>query len=154
MARVAQLLFLAIVAFFVITEGVPWIRQWVEGVSPEKLEGRADPSLDPSGYCVHLAHQAGAFVARELRSVAPPPADVSSWWDAGDEMESRVRTAETACSCAGDACKVASRALGEIRTLVEEANRLLHGEPGVVPNFARRQEEIDVLLEQARIETR
>lgn len=154
MARVAQLLFLAIVAFFVITEGVPRIRQWVEGVSPEKVKGRADPSLDPSGYCVHLAHQAGASVARELRSVAPPPADVSGWWDAGDEIESRVRTAETACSCASDACTAASRALGEIRALVEEANRLLQGETGVVPNFARRLDEIDVLLERARVETK
>lgn len=154
MRRIIQAVLLLLVAYFGITRGIPWVRSWVDSVTQEKIEGRTDPSLDPSGYCVHLATQASALVTRQLRDLAPPPADASSWTDAGDEIESRIRTAEDACTCPGDACEVAMEALAGIRGLVAEANRVLLGEFGVAPNFARRQEEIDVLLEQARVLSR
>jgi hypothetical protein len=152
--KLVQLVLLVAVAYFGITRGLPWVRNWVDSVTQEKIEGRTDPSLDATGYCVHLAHQAGAFVSRELRDLSPPPADSTRWVDAADEIEERVRSAENACSCPSDACEVATQALLQIRDLVAEANRILLGDTGLAPNFARRQEEIDALLEQARVHSR
>jgi hypothetical protein len=154
MGRVIRLVVLVIVAYFAITQGLPWVRDRVEGVTEDKIEGRADPSLEPAGYCVHLAHQAGAFVTRELREVAPPPAEHLNWIDAADDIEQRIGEAEKACSCPSDACTAATEALGEIRGLVAEANRLVQGDSRVLPNFSERQEMIDVLLERARVLSR
>jgi hypothetical protein len=151
-ARVVKLLVVVVVLYFGVTQGLPWIRQRVEGVTQDKVEGRPDPSLDADDYCVRLAHQASAFVGQELRVLAPPPAENSGWVNAADDIERYVREAENACSCPEDACEVAGEALSQIRSLVADANDVLHGDTALVLDFARRQEEIDALLEQARVD--
>jgi hypothetical protein len=150
MARIVRWLVVALLLFFGITEGLPWIRGWVEGITEDKVTGRPTGVIDDASMCVHLAHRVSAFAGQEIGRVTTPPTDSPAWVEATYEIRDRIGDADRACTCPSSACDKARQALAELRGLVDDVDRLIGGDARLVGTLARRQEQIDVLLEQAR----
>ncbi|MDH3211666.1 MAG: hypothetical protein OEM05_04190 [Myxococcales bacterium] len=151
MIRVIQLLFLALLLFFVLTEGIPYIRDRVEGITPAKVSGREIEGSSESATCVRLAHQVNAYVNQQVVAASEPPGDPGLWGDSLGRIENELSEAEQACSCPTQACDTARRALREISALTANVDRLFGGDGSVAGALARRQESINALLEQARV---
>lgn len=152
MIRIIQLLALAFLLFLLVTEGIPWIRDRVEGITPDKFSGRQLP--DDGGdatLCVRLAHEANTYVSEQAVAASQPPGDRGLWMGSLGRIENRIYEAERVCTCPGDACDTAREALVEISELVADIDRLIGGDPRGAGELARRQEGINALLEQARV---
>ena len=149
MIRVIQLLVVLFLLFLLVTQGVPWIRDRVEGITPEKL-GRRLPESGDSASCIHLAHDVSALVSEQAVAASQPPGDRSRWIGSLGRIENQIYEAERACTCATDACDIARQALVEISDLVADIDRLIGGDARGAGELARRQEGINALLEQAR----
>ncbi len=54
MSRIIRWLVLALLLFFGITEGLPWIRARVEGITEDKVRGRSGDVSDEAVTCVRL----------------------------------------------------------------------------------------------------
>lgn len=152
MIRIIQLLALAFLLFLLITEGIPWIRDRVEGITPDKFSGRQLPGdAGDSALCVRLAHDVNTFVSDQAVAASQPAGDRTMWMGSLGRIENRIYEAERACTCAGDACDTARDALVELSELVSDIDRLIGGDPRGAGELARRQEGINALLEQARV---
>ncbi len=153
MIRLIQLLALAFLLFLLVTQGVPWIRDRVEGITPEKL-GRRLPEGGDAASCVQLAQDVSSFVSEQAVAASQPPGDRGRWIGSLGRIENRIYEAERACTCSTDACDIARQALVEISELVAEVDRLIGGDARGAGELARRQEGINALLEQARAQAR
>ena len=154
MGRIVRWLVIALLLFFGVTEGLPWIRARVEGITESKVTGRPVDVADDAAMCVHLAHRASAFAVQEVGRVTTPSRDSAAWVEASYEVRDRISEAERACSCPSAACDKARQAMTELVDLVNDIDRLIGGDARFAGTLARRQEQINVLLEQARVLSR
>ncbi|MCZ6506437.1 MAG: hypothetical protein O7A04_00095 [Acidobacteria bacterium] len=140
---------MALLLFFLLTEGIPWVRQYVEGITREKIAGRPSAMADDSTNCVHQVNQANAYLGQQLGHIWPPPGDASAWRDSTREIQNRISEAARTCACSTDACRIGREALDRIRSLVGDIDLLVGGDGRFAGTLARQQEEINALIDQA-----
>jgi hypothetical protein len=151
MMRLIRWLAVLVVVYFGVTEFLPWIRHRVEGVSQEKIVGKA-PAADAGAVaCVRLALEASDLVVDESRNAVPPPGDSTGWVEAGPSIQRQIAQAEDACTCDAPACRTALEALREVSAQVQDLDLLIAGQERFAGALAHRQERIGELLEQARV---
>lgn len=141
-----KLALLAVVAYFAYTEALPWMQQnlrW-KGVPGSLAKGGGKGSE-----CVRLAAAASASFGNGLRDFAPPY-DLHAWDSFMVTMEERRSQAESGCRCSLQSCDLGTEALEKLGELIDELDLTVRSQIRTVPNPARRQGEIDALLDEAR----
>ena len=143
--KLISLAVLAAVAYFAVTEVLPWVQNEFGGG-----QGRPELVEDESAYCVDSAAAANDDMTRTVRSYSTPPVDLDSWSVAVSEIESSIRRAQAACSCPTTSCSKASQAITEIQGQLWSLDNLIRASSTGFSNPARQQERIQSLLNEAR----
>ena len=148
MGRILTLLIVAALAYFLYTQGLPWLetglRSRPEETAPEE-QGAAE------GACLAAARQARDLLGSEVRRFARPPIDEEMWSVSFQQIAAEIGGAETACGpCLSAACGRASEAVAELRSLALRIDEMLRGDLGGLSNPASGLERVDALLEDAR----
>lgn len=154
MLRVLRFAAAALILFILIVEGLPRIRTWIDDISRDTLQGQDPPDSGAAEVCVHQASETNLAVHQEIRQVAKLRADPETWLAASQSIDDQLRDATDKCGCSAQACLTASRALDELRGVVDDFERLMNGDGSRLGAHATRQERVVTLLEQARIELR
>lgn len=144
LARLLALAILAIVAYYALTQGVPWLKQEMAG------QAEVGPDASESELCVFQASTAAEAVGDELLPNARPPVDTTTWGSLLVRVAGSLATAENACACPTAACASASDAIRELRALFDQADEMARGNPMGIGNPARRMERAYELLDRAR----
>ena len=154
MMKILRWVAFAFLIFVLLTEVIPRIRDRVEGVSQDKIVGRPDPMAGDATACVRLAELASALVGDEVHGAKPPPGDSSGWAEASDVIHQRITEAEDVCTCPEPGCDTARDAMQELGALVNDIDQMIAGAGTGALSLTNRQERINELLEQARVEAR
>ncbi len=144
LGRLLALAILAIVAYYLLTEGLPWLKTAMDGGRP------AAGGDDPSSACISEAARAGDDLAAELIPNARPPVDQEIWGTVVVRAAGALARAESACACPTAACGKATEAIWELRAMFDELDDVARGNPMGIGNPARRQERFYELLGEAR----
>jgi hypothetical protein len=152
MIRIVQLLAVALLLFILVTEGIPWIRERIEGLTPASFNARRLPQGGDAPACVELTHEVSAYVIDQAVAASQPPGDRTRWLGSLGRIEDRLYEARRACTCTTDACSTSREALAEVSSLVADIDRLIGGDARGAGELARRQESINALLEQVRVQ--
>jgi len=144
MSRLLGLAIIAVIIYFALTQGLPWLKTAMgsgAGSSAEDSE---------SSYCVAEANAASDAISDELIPNARPPVDAGVWGTALVRVAGALAAAENACSCPTAACAKGSDAVYELRAMFDEFDDIARGNPMGIGNPARRQERVYELLNEAR----
>jgi len=150
MVKILRWLVLALLLYLGLTEGIPWVREQIGGVTRDSLRGRDLPSNEGPLRCVHLAEDASASIGVQVRYLAATPGDPVAWEQASVPINNLIRDAEFACACPGAACENARQALAGMDELVRSLDGIMGGRATTGLDLARQQEEINTLLGRAR----
>ena len=143
MRGLLKLVVVAVIAYFAYTEGLPLLKQKLEPTPAAAVES------ERAGRCVSRARDASRVLADHLRQFAQPPVDPGAWAAALVHTAGELSTADGACRCSEPACRPASRALAEMRKLLDQFDRAVRGDGSGFGNPAAYREEIDRLLDNA-----
>ena len=152
LAGLVKILLLAVLVYFGVTAGWPWLRNQLDRKSgaPAAMEDDVETSGGRGSRCVDLALAASTALGDQFRRFRQPPYDLDAWGSALAASEERIGTADTACGCSLKSCTTAAAALGDLRSLLASVDSVIRGDPSAFRNPAREQERIDDLLGQAR----
>ncbi len=143
MRRLLTLAVLAVVVYLGYTRGLPLLEKHRE------RQAATDSAVDEAWRCVDLARQARATVSDQMRQFPRPPVDPGLWAAAMTHTGRELSSADSACRCGAPACGSASRALRQMRRLINQFDRAVRGDGSGFGNPATYQEEIDRLLADA-----
>ena len=143
--RLPGLLILLAVVYFVATQAGPWI---------DRLRGtpRSTEISDDDGgasLCVDRAYAANESLGDTVREFGYGSVQVDLWSEAMWQVESDINEAYDDCTCPTEACRLAGRALEEMREQIAQLDSLVRGTATGYANPATRQERILELLERA-----
>lgn len=144
MSRLLGLAIIAVLIYFALTQGMPWLKTAMGS------GGGGEGGGGDSSYCVAQANAANDAISNELIPNARPPVDSGVWGNALLRVAGKLAAAENACSCPTGACAKGTDAIYEMRTMFDEFDDIAHGNPMGISNPARRQERVFELLNQAR----
>jgi hypothetical protein len=144
MSRLLGLAIIAVIIYFVLTQGMPWLQT---AMGSGGGGGDAD---DGSAFCISQANAASDAISDELIPNARPPVDSSVWGTALVRVGRALAAAENACSCSTAACAKGTDAVHELRAMFDEFDDIARGNPMGIGNPARRQEQVYALLNEAR----
>ncbi len=144
MGRLLALAIVAVVIYFALTQGMPWLKTAM-GSGAGGSTGDSE-----SSYCVAQANAASDAIADELIPNARPPVDAAVWGTVLVRVGGDLARAENACSCPTAACGKGNQAVQELRGMFDEFDDIARGNPMGIGNPARRQERVFELLNEAR----
>ena len=143
--RLPGLLILLVVVWVVASQAGPWLgRLRGEGRSTEASEDDAGASS-----CVDHAFAANESLGGAVREFGYGTVQENPWSEAMWRVESEISQAYETCICPSEACRIAGRALEEMREQIAQLDALARGTATGYANPARRQERIVALLEEA-----
>lgn len=137
---------LAVVVYFGITEGLPWLQ---ERLSSKSGGGPVATTSDRASTCVSTARRASDAFAGEARRFASPPIDAAAWSQAEVGLRSALGEARAECACAEESCRVASQALTQIDGMITSLDTATRGGPPPL-DLAAHMNETDDLLNRAQ----
>jgi hypothetical protein len=144
LGRLLALAILAVVVYYALTEGLPWLRTAMDSGSAAS-EGSTESAL-----CVSQADAASQSVVDELIPTARPGVDGAVWGTVLVRVAGALAEAERACSCPTAACAKGYEAVREMRGMFDEFDDIARGNPMGISNPANRQERVYQLLDEAR----
>ena len=145
MTRLLKLAAIAVALIFIVSQGLPWLRQRLARSSPIDLPG----GDEDGGVCVVLALDASQEFGHSIRAFARPPIDLPAWSSASERVEAAISEADFACSCIEASCSKASEAVALLRGLLSDFDRGFRGEGSVPLNAAIELKQVDRLLDEA-----
>jgi hypothetical protein len=144
LGRLLAVAILAILGYYLLTTGMPWLKTAMGSGGGSSAEG------GESMFCISEASAASDAITDELIPNARPPVDSGVWGTALVRVGRALAAAENACSCPTAACAKGSDAVHELRAMFDELDDIARGNPMGIGNPARRQEEVYALLNEAR----
>ena len=142
MSKLLGVAIIAVIIYFVLTQGMPWLQTAMGTGGP--AEG------GESAFCISQASEAVDTISEELVPAARPPVDAGVWGTALVRGGRVLAAAENACTCPTGACGKGYEAVQELRGLYDELDDMARGNPMGFGNPARRVETVHELLRQAR----
>ncbi len=144
MSRLLGLAVLAVLIYFAVTQGLPWLKTAMgSNAGGLALDGG-------SAYCVDQVSAASDSISEGLIPHARPPVDPDLWSLAVMRAGSALAAAENACSCPTASCNKGWDAVAELRAMFDDLDQIARGNPMGIGNPARRQERVYRLLDEAR----
>lgn len=151
MSRFIQLAVVAVILYFGITQGLPWVQRQLGMESGSGFATEDSASLKgDGGACVATARDASLAFGDEMRQFSRPPVDVSVWNESSRRLANLIDAAENACFCAAASCHKAASALSELRAVVDRFDEGFRGQRSVPLNTALDQRRINDLLDEAQ----
>lgn len=144
MSRLLGLAIVAVLIYFALTQGMPWLKTAIGSGAPSGAAG------GESSYCIEQVNAATDTLTGEMIPNARPPVDSGVWGNVVVRVGGALAAAENACSCPTRACDKGTDAVYELRTMFDEFNDIARGNPMGIGNPARRQERVYELLNEAR----
>jgi len=135
--------------YFALTRGLPWIQEQFAPTARSYEASEGDTS-DPAGPCIESVARANDSLGQLSRRFSGGPVDADEWSTASWDVESEIRDAEMTCTCLSEACRKASEAAGELRTMYSQFDSMARGTATGYGNPARNQERVFQLLDEAR----
>lgn len=143
--RLITLAILLVIAYFVMTQALPWIQRRMSPTAGDGPQGGGEAAA-----CLYQATDANESLSEAIRRLGRPPIDQEEWSSVVWEIEREIQSAAAACICPLEACAMASQALDEIRSLLANLDGMARGDSTGFSNPARQQERIFALLDEAR----
>ncbi len=148
MGRIVTLIVVLAVVYFAYTQGLPVLKQRL-GLEPQEDVGGSIPVGEAR--CVETAGRANRTLGQQVRQFARPPADSEMWSISYQQITGDIGAAEAACAgCLSEACRKATAAVSEMRSLAMQIDDTVRGDLGGMSNPATKQERINRLLDEAR----
>ena len=144
MSKLLGVAIIAVIVYFALTRGMPWLETAMD--KGAGVPGAGGDSIA----CVSEAGAAADTVVEELLPAARPPVDAGVWGSALTRGARVLAAAENACACSTPACAKGQEAVQELRGLYDELDDMARGNPLGFGNPARRSERVYELLDQAR----
>ncbi len=144
-----KLIVIGILGYFVVTQGLPMIKEKFG----DRPRGAMTESASEAGLsaCIGAAEQANSTLSGQIRQFSRPPIDSQAWGFAFTEISRDIGAAEIQCgSCFSESCAAAGSAVAEMRAMALQFDGMASGNSRGFSNPASRQERIDGLLQQAR----
>jgi len=135
--------------YFALTRGLPMIREQLAPTA-SSYEATGDDVSDPAGPCIESVARANDSLSQLVRRFRSGPVDADEWSAASWDVEAGIRDAEMTCTCLSEACRKASQAAGELRTMYSQFDSMARGTATGYGNPARNQERVFELLDEAR----
>lgn len=154
MAKVVRLIVLIVVVFVAYDYGWPWLQAELARKGSIKTTVLSDFDGDDvmeSGVtrCLALASDANeAFGAGIGRFVGGQP-NRADWMSFAGRVQRQTAAAASACNCLGEGCALASEAMAELESLIQDTDGLVRGSTDTFSNPANRHEKIYDLLVRA-----
>ena len=148
LGRLFQILAIVIVGYYAYTVGLPWARENIDALGGKPTA--ESQAAEGAGACVAEAGRANDQFASEVRQLIRPPVDQAVWSSALIRLGGGLSAAESACSCAHEACDRATEAMYELRGLLSLFDDMVNGRTQTFANPAVLQERVDRLLNEAR----
>lgn len=144
--RIVKVLVLIVVLYVAWKYGLPWLQHQQSG-------GGTTPAAAQSG-CPAAAARASEAWGSGLHSFVNPPYDLNAWSTFHDDVENKIASAESECSCSGDSCEKARSAMHDLRSLVSELDSSIRNGSPPPSDLPQRQEAIDKQIDEAAELTR
>ena len=146
MSRIIKLILLIAIVYFVWKYGLPWLQKQQSG-------GGTTHAAAQSG-CPGAAARASEAWGSGLHSFVNPPYDLNAWTSFHDDVESKISSAESECSCSDQSCEKARAAMRDLRSLLSDADSAIRNGSAPPSDLPQRQEAIDKQIDEAADLTR
>src|SRR5205085_11687525 len=93
--------------------------------------------------CVPAAERASDAWGNGLRQFINPPYDLEAWSTFRNDVETRISSAESACSCAADSCVKSRDAMRDLRALMTAMDAAIRSGTTQASDIVQRQETSD-----------
>jgi hypothetical protein len=93
--------------------------------------------------CVPAAERASDAWGNGLRQFINPPYDLEAWSTFRNDVETRISSAESACSCPADSCVKSRDAMRDLRALMTDMDASIRSGSPPPSDVVQRQEAID-----------
>ncbi len=150
MVRAIKVLVALAVLYFLVAEGIPYIRNRVEGISEDKILGSPRRLAGPAGECVRLMDDADRFISRELIKF-DPPYDLEEWTASYGEIDGVLAVTRVACQCDDPACDAGQEAVAEMEGLVLWVDSMLQEGRDLAGRISNRQERVEEKMQRAHV---
>jgi hypothetical protein len=137
LAKIVQLVVIAVGVFLLWAYGVPWAKRLV-GDSRAPVSDRAP---GPNGYCVQMAARASQQMSDQALSASRGLMDDTQWRGILDEVSNALSDAENECGCEQESCGLARQALSSLRSVLGSLEGSNPGGSQSVPYDAKRTQE-------------
>ncbi|MDQ6802524.1 MAG: hypothetical protein M3041_17045 [Acidobacteriota bacterium] len=139
MKTIIQLLVVIVLAFVIF-------KWW------QKNHQAAPPTAGASASqeCAAAAAAAGETWGSGVGRFANPPYDTTAWADFRSRVETQARQAQEKCLCGDAACNIATGAMSDLRSLVNEMDSALRSGSPPPSDLVQRQDAIDNAINAAR----
>ena len=97
--------------------------------------------------CVFEARQANDYFGSRIGGFTN---NTSGWDSFKSEIDTRVSSAESKCTCGDNACRRANEAMSELRAMVNDMDSAVRSNSGVPTDLVQRQERVDQALDAAK----
>lgn len=149
MGRIVQLVVLAVVLYFLVTEGWPWLQRELgrTGAAPRVAAGSGGGEQGP---CLSRASGAADTFGDGLSRFSSRPVDTGAWMTFAGRVQQRISEARAACGCSHPACSRAAQAMDELGSVVYTMDGYVRGSAESTANPAQAMERVYDLLNEAR----
>jgi hypothetical protein len=103
----------------------------------------------PDNNCVKRAEGASETWGRGLRQFANPPYDTSAWSGFRSEVDGKIDSALSDCSCSDESCQKATAAMRDLRGMIAEMDSAIRNGSPPPDDAVQRQERIDNQINEA-----
>jgi hypothetical protein len=145
MNRLLKLIIAIAVVFAIWKYGLPWIQQQTS--SGKHSDASAASSGNSS--CTQLASAASEAWGRGLHQFVNPPYDLNAWSSFKQDVESKISSTESECSCSSESCTKVNAAMRDLRGLVSDLDSAIRSGSAPPSDAVQRQEAIDKQIDEA-----
>ncbi|HEX8171397.1 MAG TPA: hypothetical protein VF824_12725 [Thermoanaerobaculia bacterium] len=103
-----------------------------------------------SSSCPDAAAKASETWGNGIGRFINPPYDTEAWSRFRDSVDTKIRIAESACTCGDEPCRQSREAMSSLRGLVSDLDATIRNGAELPGDVVQRQEAIDNQIEAAR----
>lgn len=140
---IVKWLVILVLIYLVWTVGLPWIQN-------QRTSSSSTSESSSDGSCVNFAERASETWGGGIGRFVNPPYDTMAWDSFRGNVESRIRTAESACDCSTSSCDRARDAMRDLRAVVGDVDAAMRNSSSMPYDIVQRQEAIDNRINEAR----
>ncbi|MGN6185528.1 MAG: hypothetical protein ACTHQM_17960 [Thermoanaerobaculia bacterium] len=124
--------------------GAPFVKRMNAGGTQASATGKAADSS-----CIRAAESASNAWGDGIGRFANPPYDTTAWSSFRSNVDAKIASAESACTCAEESCLKVRTAMSELRSLESEVDGAIRGSGSFPEDAVSRQARIDDLVNEA-----
>jgi hypothetical protein len=143
MNRLVKLIVAVAVVFLAWKYVLPWMKERTSSTSSSSSSGTTQSS------CTGLASAASEAWGRGLHQFVNPPYDLNAWSSFRQDVESKISSTESECSCNSESCGKVRSAMHDLRSLVSDLDGAIRSGGAPPSDVAQRQEAIDKQIDEA-----